>query len=85
MKLKNGLEIEIDENAFNNMEVLDSMRGMDEGNPFALSKFCDLVFSKEEKKKLYDFCRDEKGKVPVEKAVAIITEIMESLGKTEKN
>lgn len=85
IKTKVGLEVELNRDAFDDMEVLDAIRGMDEDNPIALSKFCDLVFSKQEKKKLYDFCRAEDGKVPLSKILDVITEIMTSLGQPEKN
>ena len=48
IKTKVGLEVEVNRDAFDDMEVLDAIRGMDEDNPIALSKFCDLVFSREE-------------------------------------
>lgn len=82
---KDGLEIDVDGDAFDNMEVLDAMRGMTDDDPLALSTFCDLVFSKDEKKKLYDFCRDDNGKVPLAKVISLVTEIISLINQPAKN
>lgn len=52
---KNNLEIEVNDDAFDNMETLDALEEMNEGNPLAISKLCNLLFTKAEKKKIYDF------------------------------
>lgn len=85
VKLENGLEIEVNKEAFNDMEALDALVALQEEDIFAISKLCSKVFSNKEKKKLYDFCRDDKGKVKLETFVPVFSEIMEALGEEEKN
>ena len=84
VKTKDGLEINVKENAFNSMETLDALTDATDGDPTGLSRLCRIIFSKEEKAKLYDFCRAEDGTVPLEKALPVITEIMTLLGEKEK-
>lgn len=85
VKTTEGLEIEVREDAFDDMEALDTLTELVDGSPFAISKVCNLIMDKSEKKKLYDFYRAEDGKVHVEKFVEVLTEIMNALGEKEKN
>lgn len=85
VKTEEGLEINVREDAFNDMEALDTLTELVDGNPFAISKVCNLIMDKSEKKKLYDFYRSDDGKVHVDKFVTVLTQIMETLGEKEKN
>lgn len=85
VKTSEGLEIQINENAFDNMEALETLTSLVDGNPFAITKTCDLLMDKNEKKKLYDFYRGEDGKVHVDTFVKVLTEIMLKIGQKEKN
>lgn len=85
VKTSEGLEINVRKDAFDDMEALEVLTDLVDGNPFAIPKVCNLIMDKEEKKKLYDFYRAEDGKVHVEKFISVLTEIMNSLGETEKN
>ena len=86
IKTKDGLEIEVNKEAFNDMETLDALVDLNDEDVFAISRICKKVFSKEEKKKLYDFYRDKKdGQVKLEVFLPVFSEIMEQLGEEEKN
>ena len=85
VKTSEGLEINVKDDAFNDMEALEVLTDLVDGNPFAIPKVCNLIMDKDEKKKLYDFYRAKDGKVHVEKFVEVLTEIMLSLGNKEKN
>lgn len=80
-----GLEVEINETAFDNMEVMDLLVEVDSGDPLAFSKLLNYVFTPAEKKKVYDFCREDDGRVTLEKFMPVWTEIMSQAGKHEKN
>ncbi len=82
---KDGLEIEVNKDAFDDMEALDDLTDLVDGDPFAISRVCKRILSKEDKKKLYDFYRAEDGKVHVEKFIEVLTEIMLASGEEEKN
>ena len=52
--LTNGLELEVNENSLNNMELLDALEEMTEGDELSMSKVVKLMLGKENRKKLYD-------------------------------
>lgn len=85
VKTTEGLEIDVRKDAFDDMEALEVLTDLVDGNPFAITKVCNLIMDKDEKKKLYDFYRSEDGKVHVETFVTVLTEIMNALGEKEKN
>ena len=66
--LENSLELEIDESALNNMELVDALIEMQE-NELAISTALKLLLGTQNRKKLYDFLREKDGKVPIEKVV----------------
>ncbi len=79
-----GYEADIDETAANDMEFLDALTKMQEGDPTGLSIMCSILLSKEDKKRLYDTVRDERGRTPVEAVGAKLTEIIQQLGSKKK-
>ena len=83
--LENGLELEVNENSLNNMELLDALEEMTEGDELSMSKVVKLMLGKENRKKLYDSIRHKDGRVPLEDVDKSITEIMMLLGEQGKN
>lgn len=79
-----GAEISIDEKDLGNMELLDELVAVDEGDTTALTHIFRLIMSKEDKKALYDALREE-GRVPVSKVVAALKELFDKLGEQGKN
>ena len=84
IKLDCGAEINIDEKDLGNMELLDELVAVDEGDTTALTHIFRLIMSKEDKKKLHDALREE-GRVPVAKVVAALKELFDKLGEQGKN
>ena len=82
--LENSLELEIDESALNNMELVDALIEMQE-NELAISTALKLLLGTQNRKKLYDFLREKDGKVPIEKVVPCFEEILNLLGEQGKN
>ncbi len=66
-KLACGFEFEIDGAALDNMELIDAIAECDK-NPLAVSTVVSMLLG-DQKKKLYDCLRTEKGNVPI-KAVS---------------
>ena len=83
--LTNGLELEVNENSLNNMELLDALEEMTEGDELSMSKVVKLMLGKENRKKLYDSIRHKDGRVPLEDVDKCLTEIMMLLGEQGKN
>ena len=82
--LKNGFEYEIDTESLNDMEFVEVLAEA-EKNPLAFPKVCKMMLGEEQKKRLYDHLRDEKGKVPIQDVEAALTEIMCAAGEKVKN
>lgn len=83
VNLKNGHLVNIDENRLNNMELMDALADVDDGNTLAISKVCTLLLGQDEKKKLYDFFKKD-GIVPIDKITESILEILNSIGQLGK-
>lgn len=81
---ESGFHFEIEDNALNNMELLDVLEET-EDNPIGVSKACTLLLGKDQKKALYDHVRREDGTVPIDKVCLELKSIFAALGKTGKN
>lgn len=84
IRLDNGLNLNIQENALNNMELLDDLVDLDNGNGYAISRIVGRILDKDERKKLYDHLRVD-GVTPVDKVVEAMKEIFDKLGSAGKN
>lgn len=74
-KTSAGFTYEIDDQALNDMELLETISEVDE-NIMALPKVIGKVLGARQKAAFYDFYRDESGRVPVDKVSAAFVEIM---------
>ena len=81
VRTSTGFECEIDPGAMNDMEVLDMVVRIDEGDALAYSPFLTKILGKENKAKLYDHVREADGRVPIEKVGAEVGEILEQAGE----
>ena len=84
IKTAEGFAIEVDEEAFDDMEVLDMLSEI-EDNMLVLPKLLVKTLGKEGKKALYDYVRNDKGRVPSKKALALFEEVMTLTGEETKN
>lgn len=75
-ELKNGFKFDISEEKIFDMAIIDAIAEIDEGNIFALSKLCKLMFTAEEKADLYERCKTD-GVTKPETVLAAIMEIFE--------
>ena len=76
VKLKNGFETEIDESFIDDMELFDALIALQNGNGKALPLVVDKVMGGK-KAALYDYLRDERGRVPAKAVSDSVTEIIE--------
>ena len=77
-KTSSGFSFEIADSRCNNMELLDALSAMDQGDASQLSTVLTLLLSKEQKKALYDHVRAAAGNVPVDKVSEELKEIFNS-------
>lgn len=74
---KSGFRFSIDSEVFKDMEMLELIGEVDD-NPILMPKLLEKMFGKKQKDNLYNFVRDDKGSVPIEKISEIVKDIFES-------
>ena len=82
--LESGLVLQIDENALDDMELLEVLIDLDEGKPSAVPSVGRHLLGEEQMKKLYESLR-KNGRVPITGYSDAIKEILGKLGETGKN
>ncbi len=83
---KSGFAYELQDDAMNNMELVDAMAELDDGgHPFALSRVCLLLLGRDQRKRLYDHIRTEDGRVPPKAMGEEIADIIRGFGEQGKN
>lgn len=82
---KSGFEYEVDKDAFDDMELIDALADVNSGrNILQLSTALQKIFDPDQLKRLYAHVKNDKGRVPTEPVMDIITEII-SADADEKN
>lgn len=74
---KSGFKFSVDSEVFKDMEMLELIGEVDD-NPILMPKLLEKMFGKKQKDNLYNFVRDDKGSVPIEKVSEIVKDIFES-------
>ena len=82
---KSGFCCEIDPEVLNNMELVDALAEVQNGNSLAYPTVCLLILGKETRTRLYNHLRNEAGRVPPADVYRELTEIMNALGQPAKN
>lgn len=80
---KNGFKFEITDERTDNMELIDALADIDDGNLLAVSKVLTLLLGPEQKKKMYDFVRTEDGIVSAQTVSEMIVEILAAKKETK--
>ena len=80
---KNGFAFEIKDERADNMELIDALADIDDGNLLAVSKVLTLLLGPEQKKKMYDFVLTEDGIVSAQTVSEMIVEILAAKKETK--
>jgi len=79
IKTKSGFEAVIDPAALDDMELLEDMSRMDAGEEWLAARVVTRLLGAEQKRKLYEFCRNpETGRVSVTKVSEVLMELFSS-------
>lgn len=79
VKTKSGFEAVIDVEALDDMELLEDLARMDAGEQWLAARVVVRLLGAEQKKALYDFCRDTQTKrVSVTKVSEVLSELFTS-------
>lgn len=87
LKTASGFEYEIDEDAISDIELLEGLSAMEEGGAaavVAMPKTIEKLLGKDGKKRLYDHCRNKKGRVPIEDVSKEVVEMFQSFSNDKK-
>ena len=79
-----GFAFSIDENALNDMELLDELVEVDKGNALAISGVCSRILGPQ-KAALYDHLRGEDGRVPMDAVTQAVAEIFKACKEGKKS
>lgn len=79
-----GFKFEIDEEVFNDYELLEALREIDTGNESAIVDVTNCMLTGEQKEALKNHLRNEKGRVGALEMISEIAEIMKA-SKDAKN
>lgn len=84
IKTSTGFEVELEDDVFDDMELLENLALVDRGDASALPLVVNALMG-ENKKRLYDHCKRENGRVSARRVIEEVGEIFSSLNKTGKN
>lgn len=82
---RSGFQFEVEENALDNMELVDALAEADGDSPMAVSKVVLMLLGKEQRQKLYDHLRAEDGRVPVVAVSEAMEDVLKAFGGKGKN
>ena len=70
-----GFAFELEDDVFDDYELLEVLKEIDEGNEEHVVTMVDILLGEEQKKLLKEHVRNEKGKVSVTRIMEEVTEI----------
>ena len=79
IKTSTGFEIDVDKERFNDMELFDSLVKVEKGDYTELPMVVDKVLG-DHKKDLYEHVRGEDGRVPINRVIQEVNEILSGSG-----
>lgn len=80
---KSGFQYNIDESRVDDMEFMEMIAEADD-NPIVVPKVIEHMLGKDQKQKLYDHLRTEKGNVPVEAMLNELEDIFTNANPIKK-
>lgn len=81
---KSGFHFSVDENAMNDMELVDILADDSMDDSFRMSHVLRKLLPGEQRKALYDHVRVD-GRVPVDAVVSAVEDIFTAMGQAGKN
>lgn len=84
-KTKSGFTFAVNENAMNDMELVDLLADDDLNDAIKASKVVHKLLSDKQCKRLYDHVRTPEGRVPMDAISQEVANIFAALGKQGKN
>lgn len=76
-KTAEGFEYAIMADAADDMEILEGLEAIDDGDPYQISHVLERLLGKDQKKALYDFYREKFGKVRITTMLEVIDHLFD--------
>ena len=83
-KTKSGFAYTLRDGFADDMELLELLVEIDDGNASVLPKVLTRLLGEDQKKKLYDHCRTEDGRVPMSAVAEEVAQIFAAQNATKK-
>ena len=77
---ESGYTVSVEEEKLDDMRFVDALAELQD-NGLALPRVMDMVFTEEDKQRLYDHVRADDGRVPIEKTTSEFCEVLRALEK----
>ena len=84
-KTESGFAFSIDEEARDDMELLDAILKLDAGEKQYMSEVVVRLLGEEQRDKLYDHCRGKSGRVLASKVLAEVNGIFEAIQNSDSD
>lgn len=81
-KTETGFSFKIDEEVRDDMELLENLTRMDAGETQLAPKILESLLGAEQKKKLYEHCRGESGRVSATRVFVELKSIFDEIQKS---
>ena len=81
---KAGFTCDIDPSALDDMELLELIGEIQDGNTYYVPKVMTRMLGNDQKKKLYDFIRTDSGRVPTGAAFDLMGEIFDAINEAKE-
>lgn len=83
-KTKSGFTYSIEDDNVD-QEFLDALSEAEDGDSLKVSKALRLLLGEDQRKRLYDYLRNDKGKVPIKDVMEAFSDILANDGTGAKN
>lgn len=84
IKTTSGFVVILDDDALDDMELIDGLVMVDRGEVSAFPLVMDMLLGSD-KQRLYDHCRGENGRVSAKKVMTELGDILRGLNQSGKN
>ena len=82
-KTATGFAFKIEDEARDDMEMLENLTAISNGDISVLPKTIEMLLGAEQKKKLYDHCRGKSGRVSSKKVMEELKDIFDKIGESD--
>lgn len=84
-KTKSGFSFKINEDAKNDIELIEELKAIDDGDLRFIPNVIEKLLGNEQKKALYEHLRTDKGTVPIDKCIDILAEMLNKENETKNS